>query len=308
MPENKLFYLTSISDEIENYNAQKGVLDKLLTLNKITKAIDDYFNHSNDLRRKKYETLSAKFAFHPQKTKEAIAESIIKSNTAEHVSFRKNTNIDAMNIFGDCASRVYSRFNVKRPVHQFGVKGAANEQPTAMKYNCKAIACYASKRTTINNEKYGLPSLDEIALNNVKCSNAYVAKMALARKEQTEHYKDAMVKLVLSRRHVSPTVKELAPKVKDYAYNVGISLKDIFTHELGHLIDHHNTLKFSKIKTTGFASGWAYLLSKYATSSASEYFAEAFCLYMNYQDQHWRLEPQLLALLKKMDLAENEIY
>ena len=308
MQNNKLFYLTAISDEIENYNARKGVLDKLLTLNKITKAIDDYFNHSNELRRKKYETLSAKFAFQPKSNKEAIASSIVSSNTANHVCYRNNTNMDAMNVFGDCASRVYSRFDVTRPLNQFGVKGAANDT-NIMRYKCnKPIACYASRSSRAHSDRFALPIVDEIAMNNVKCSKKYLEQMALERSKDNSYYKDAMIKSVEMRGYVSPIVKELAPKVTDYAFNIGVSLDDIFTHELGHLIDHHNTEKVSKIKEVGFSKGWAFLLSKYACSSSSEYFAEAFCLYMNYTDQRWRLEPNLLALLKKMDLAENETY
>ncbi|MCG3884176.1 hypothetical protein I3271_05700 [Photobacterium leiognathi] len=306
MQNNKLFYLTAISDEIENYNARKGVLDKLLVLNKITKAIDDYFSHSNELRKKQYETLSAKFAFTPSGNKEMAASNLVSSNITEHVSYRKNSNVDAINTFGDCASRVYSRFNITRAVSQFGVKGAPNERKGALRFTCKAIASYASVMQRRGDT--GLPSVDEIAFNNVKCTNDYVKKMEDTRKAKVEHYKSNMLSSIERRINVVQEVKDLAHKVENYGYTIGNSLKDIFTHELGHMVDRHNVNKTRDIKRLGYSQGWGYLLSQYATSSDSEYFAEAFCLYVNYPDQHWRLEPTLLALLKKMDLSKNETY
>ena len=309
-PNQALYDLAAINHEIENYNASNGVLEKLSALNKITQAFDQYFKNSNELRKQRYQTLSSKFSFDPAKNRDTAAENIKSSSVATAVCFRKNSNVDALNSFGKCASNIYSRFNIKRPLSLFGVKGAPNQPATALRSKCstRALACYISTVQRVEVSGNNIPMKDEIAFNNVKCQPSYIDRMTDERNKRLERYITITQERVKNSSFVDPAVKDLVTKLTDYGWTVGVSLDDTFTHELGHLVHRHNENKINPILKNAYSGGWYNLISEYAKSSPSELFAETMCLYINYPDQHWRIEPNLLLLLHKMDLSKNETF
>lgn len=109
-------------------------------------------------------------------------------------------------------------------------------------------------------------------------------------------------------------VQDRVPTMKpgDYHFTVdglmahGERQKAIVYHEYGHVV--HKLTKDMGTEIQNFLDeeeplkkGWDLLVSEYAGSEPDELVAESFGLYMQGEEQHYRVHPRLLAIFKKYD-------
>jgi hypothetical protein len=92
-------------------------------------------------------------------------------------------------------------------------------------------------------------------------------------------------------------------KEEEFLWTTTKSPADVMSHEMGHRVffKHAERDRLVSVVNKGWAGRWNKAVSRYADTSAGEYFAESFSLY--YQGDHRRIFPELLELLKELDNA-----
>ena len=206
----------------------------------------------------------------------------------------RGVKLETLNKSGQVLTEVNDRFSMPR----VAFFGSGTKAPYSTKLSKNTRACYVQARSNI----FGV--VDQIVIHS---------KLEEPSKRESNHLKERnslLFPIAGHRKNISKTkdsrIIEAAEQLTEWTWTVDNSVQGVIQHESGHRYQLHEYSvdrghELEGLINKAFKSGWASIVSRYAMTNPSEFFAETFVCYMI--NQHWRVNPEILEYLKRKDKA-----
>jgi very-short-patch-repair endonuclease len=220
-------------------------------------------------------------------------------NLADQVYFSKTMNVDGLNETIFAIDESLKRFPSSNKLSYLGLKDKVTSL-IGSRYKFQM-----GKRTSAMFVRWS-DKTNMIVFRNNAINDAYIRSKYKESSEALQKRLGGFKYDVLLKKGVDKNVITILEKQKMRHWALSGELggtKGIMYHEYGHKIFYMHSKKneLRTILNSSYRKGWALPLGKYAESSVSEYFSEAFSCYM--QGLNHLLDPDVLTWLKNNDLG-----
>lgn len=223
-------------------------------------------------------------SYEPKKTRKEL-DAWARENIATEFYSMRTSNLDGLNEIARSVQEVNERFNMPK-LPFLGDPAKATQYK--FRNSARTVAAYAE-------------SIDYLIFKTLPTDAKALQDLKTPPDRARQFLRDAKVQAEISGAY-NPQVIEGLRRMEEKLWAVSNTPASVMYHEMGHRLHGLNKAEINAVFPSDFkAQGWHHLVSKYASTNIEEYIAEAFSLYMQGEQEHWRIYPALLELFKRKD-------